>query len=77
MITQNSFHLLYPDVSCQAVCAPEAIVITSNNGGGYHAYICLEICISCGACLNACPNQAILTADGDKFYVGNDRCTLA
>ena len=38
------------------------------------ATLILDECISCGACLPECPNQAIFEGE-DLYFIESDRCT--
>ncbi len=49
------------DQSCVAVCPVDCI--TADAGLDRKFYIDPDVCIDCGACANACPNQAILRID--------------
>ena len=49
------------DQSCVAVCPVDCI--SSEPGVDRKSYIDPDECIDCGACVEACPNQAIYRAD--------------
>ena len=49
------------DRSCVAVCPVDCI--TADLTADRKFYIDPEVCIDCGACANACPNEAIFRSD--------------
>ncbi len=44
-----------------------------HNGGYTMAYIINDSCISCGACADNCPTEAIYEGDG-KYEIDAEKC---